>query len=347
MSHAPSFDYIAVVCPICHARMHARWDQAGKKIVCPDCRTKVAVPFPKLPEPDSQPRFEEIGEYDVGAAAATPPVETHYAVVAAQIYQRPLPTPPRWTYFSGVFAFPWYRTSLVRCGVQGLGFFVTGTVVNLMLHILSSGGGMFGIVGVGALGLPLIWLSLWTFSFAAENYLSIVQETANGNDDVTWPDSGWRERVWKLLYVGYVGSLAGLAGYGVGLLVSLRTEQFDLPRAATVFVLFPVMMLSSLEVNSPWAVLSWVVLKSLLQLWWGWILYYTFSGAMVGMVGALYWFGFWAHPFLTMFAAAPLLAWVVFVNARLLGRTAWRAALVAEERAAAALLALEDRETAA
>jgi len=47
----PDVQYVAVVCLVCHARLHATVDQIGQEIVCPDCDTPVVVPSPE-PEED-------------------------------------------------------------------------------------------------------------------------------------------------------------------------------------------------------------------------------------------------------------------------------------------------------
>ncbi len=329
-------DVISVACPTCHARLTARWDQAGRKTKCPDCGVKIRIPFPQRPPPAVQPDPATIGQYDVGAVAATEHVETRYLDQQALIYAEPVPDPPRWTFFSGVFNFPWYRDSISRWLWLTIGLAMVGELSVGALALAGVGGqgvGGIAIVGVGFLVAPIAWMSIWTFSYVASCLLAVIQETAAGNDKIAWPDETWRERVFKLLYVGYVAVLAVLAGAGVGSLVQLQAGPFWLPLGATALVLFPIMLLSSLEANSIWAVASPVVLKSLLRLAWCWLMFFVLAGVLAAASGGLVWLGFrFRHPFLALLVAAPVFGAGVLIFARLLGRVGWKITELAEQR---------------
>ena len=56
--------YVAVVCPLCHTRMHATLGEVGRKKACPDCGTLTVVPAPPKPEvkPPRRPLEFEGGE---------------------------------------------------------------------------------------------------------------------------------------------------------------------------------------------------------------------------------------------------------------------------------------------
>ena len=320
-------DTITVVCPTCHTRLTARWDQAGKKTICPDCGVKIRIPFPKPPEPELKPDPAKIGQYDIGEAVRSPQVETQFLDRQALIYAEVVPPPPRWTFFSGVFEFPWYRDTLPRWLYLTIGLVAWGEFVVGALSLMGVGGegvGGIAVVGVGFMVLPIAWLSIWTYSYAASCLLAIVQETAAGNDVVGWPDETWRERVWKLLYVGYLFVLAALAGAGVEVLTRLWRDLFGIPACVTVFVLFPFMLLSSLEANTQWAPATPRILRSLIAHAWCWIVFYIAAALLAAPLVALVFFGFFRYPFLTASVAAPFMAAVILISARLLGRLAWR-----------------------
>ena len=54
---------VAVVCPVCHTRLHARLDQVGGTLVCPDCGTSAVVPPPPPPQRKIDPTAEAGEDY--------------------------------------------------------------------------------------------------------------------------------------------------------------------------------------------------------------------------------------------------------------------------------------------
>ncbi len=322
-------DHILVVCSTCHTRLHPRWDQAGKKVICPDCGTKLRIPWPKAPTPKQGPTPEQIGEYGVGEAIKPVYAPTQFLSAQALVYARPVPPPPRWTFFSGVFPFPWYRDNVSKWVYLSIGLLITGEVVAAALALSGVGGGVgsvgaFAVVGVGFFVLPIAWLTIWTFSYAAACCLAVLEETAAGNDEINWPEGGWREWLWKFLYTGYLLSLVGLAATGIGLLVRYQTGLFWPPFFATIFVLYPFALLSSLEANSIWVVISPVILKSLFKLIWAWFMFYLEVAVLAAPVAGLFFFLYLRHPFWTVLIAAPLVSALLLLYARLLGRLAWK-----------------------
>lgn len=324
-------ELISFVCATCQARLSVRVDQAGKRVKCPDCYKLLVVPQAQLPEPDRQPRFAEIGEYEMGDAVDRPPVSTEYALVAAEVFARPVDPPPRWTFYSGVFEFPWYRSAIRRwvgltAGLFVMGLFLTGLIIVTGMAG-GTGTGLMAGPAIGFFALPFFWVALWTLSYAADSFLAIVQETAAGNNEVVWPEAGWRERVFRLLYVGYVAILAGMLGY----LVKLIADRFQGPGVelllATMVLVFPYMLLSSLASDSVWGVCSVPVARSFVRLWWGWALYYAHALLLAAPIGFALWFFFLRAPLLTSLVVSPLVSAATLIHARLLGRLAWRASL--------------------
>jgi DNA-directed RNA polymerase subunit RPC12/RpoP len=321
-------DVITVVCATCHARLVARWDQAGKTKSCPDCGVKIRVPFPKARPPEPKLDPARFGQYNIGAAEKTLPVETHFLDQQAVIYAVPVPPPPRWTFFSGVFQFPWHRDTLPRWLVLSIGLLTWSEFVVGALALSGVGGegiGGLAVVAIGFMVLPIAWLSIWTGSYVASCLLAIVQDTAAGNDLISWPDETWRDRFWKLLYVSYLIVIASLVGAGVGWLVEWRSGWFWPPLVITAFVLFPIMLLSTLERDSIWFVLSPAILKSLFVVMWGWLMFYSFAVVLSVSAALPVGVGFYfRHPFIAALFAAPLASAMILIYARLLGRLAWK-----------------------
>ena len=67
-------EYILVVCPVCHARMHPEASQIGRQAICPDCGTATPVRRPPPEPPKKPPRSaEEIGEYPLASEVRPDP----------------------------------------------------------------------------------------------------------------------------------------------------------------------------------------------------------------------------------------------------------------------------------
>jgi hypothetical protein len=180
---------------------------------------------------------------------------------------------------------------------------------------------------MGFFALPLIWVTIFTLSFAADCFLCVLESTAYGMDRIeAWPDGGWKEWMPKLLYLGWIASVPTIVSYGAGRLAELGHVMFWPVMLGTLFVLFPISLLSALEANSIWMPLTVPIVKSLLVAWWAWLLFYFLVGLTVTSLGALIYFGLPRDEYATMIAFAPLLAATVLIYARLLGRLAWKIA---------------------
>ncbi|NLE39619.1 MAG: hypothetical protein GX621_16490 [Pirellulaceae bacterium] len=218
---------------------------------------------------------------------------------------------------SGVFTFPFYLTTLGPWLYISMGLLITA-----MLLMFWLGPGMvLGLSSARLIGLPTCAAALLTFSYAAACCLTIVEDTFNGWDVVEeWPDLEWKEWVWSFtcmvtltlqaLLVGLVAELA--FGAAVPWLFPIGT-----------LIAFPFIVLGSLGAEAWVPMAIGRCLLSLRRLWWAWALFYLettplivgwFILSAVGLVRLL--------PFTVPFFSAPLLAFVVLVYARLLGRLA-------------------------
>ncbi len=316
--------YFSYFCPRCSARLRALRDDAGKKIDCPDCRTNISVPA----APEHRPQIEPgiFSEAPV-ANVSVPPLPRREPVVPDAIEHRiPQAKPPRWTFFSGVFQFPWRGDAIARWGMLSLGLVAAGLLVTAASSLM--GEGLIGGFTLAFFGMAVLWISIWSFSFAAHCMLAIVEDTSAGADEiVSWPDSDWREWIWRMLQVGYLVAVSIAVGFGLSQLAGLWLPQPGLVWAATVFLLFPILLLSSVDANSPFIPLSRRVRRSLTRVAWAWLVFYALSALMWAAVAGAVWGIAGVHDFLTPVVGGPLLAAALLIYARLLGRLAWRATL--------------------
>jgi hypothetical protein len=218
---------------------------------------------------------------------------------------------------SGVVFFPWHLQSLgpwIFCAA-GLALSFLGVV--LAIWLVDNGLTMAAY----AMRLSICWVILFALSYLSGCLLAIIQETASGSREVTeWPRGDWRD---YLMSLGYpVGAFVLTALVGAAAHWAALRQSWAVP--LTVGLLFyPFFLLSMLESGSMLGFVSRLVARTYLDLWWGWLLVYAFSVAMFGgwLIWALWFFP--EEPFFVAGISGPILAALLFIYARLLGRLAW------------------------
>ena len=154
------------------------------------------------------------------------------------------------------------------------------------------------------------------------NCLSILLDTAAGNDRIeNWPSDVFLDWMGDCLYV-----VAGLAVSIMpgGLAASLISGGYawGVVGLASALLLFPIVLLSMLEADSPLTPLSSRVMRSMPTVWQRWLCFYALTIPLTFVVaGLLVWLVVrgdgWLIP-----AAAVLLIASVMIYFRLLGRLA-------------------------
>jgi len=236
-----------------------------------------------------------------------------------------IPIPPEWTFFSGVFAFPFQQHSLLRWVYQTIGFtallLVAATIVVVSKQY---GAGRFGMV-LAFFVLPMIWIGIWSISFAAANFLCITEGTAAGAQEIReWPEPSWREWVPQMVYLGWIASIpvvfaSALAGF---------VPQEGPPRlvvgTAIFGLLYPICLMSALEANSPFMLCSWPIVRSLFHNTLDWLSFFAvtiLSTIPLALLATRY--EQWS-PYTLAAIGGPLAATTLFIIARLFGRLAWK-----------------------
>jgi hypothetical protein len=231
----------------------------------------------------------------------------------------PEAAPPEWPLLSGVFTFPWYPGTYGIWLGMSLGLILTGLGFCFLLGPAMQVGG----IGIRAMGPPVGVLTLLVLSYASSCCLQVIEDTANGVDSITsWPAADWRAWVLGLLSVLYVLVLCALVGYVVRLLVRPIFDTW-VPSIFIVFLLFPIVQLSSLAAESRWWPYSPAILRSLKTVTAQWLLFYGIVIVMCGGWLVISVVGILISPWGTPIVVMPLLAAVMLIYARLLGRLAW------------------------
>lgn len=336
-------------CPVCSTRLQASRGESGRRISCPDCGTAFAIPPPPPDEPGGDPFEEPIETYPVSPGpvpagvpptlpGATPPRHEPEPAAEADSPQadRDLLPPrrserklPRWPLINGVFSFPFRVNSLVCWGkmaagawlVQGVGVIALSQVraidqTGVGLGYLVMAAGM--LYAIGFVSVVAVALSFWISSSA----LKIVTETANGVDRIEqWASEDFVDWLFEALYLVNSVVLSLMVGWGIQALAPRLPA--DLTVGVSMFVVFPILLLSMLETGSAMNPISPALLKSLFLQWWAWLGFYALAAMLLAAVAAVLlglwlWLDLWSI-FPSSFVIAPAL----MVYFRLLGRLGW------------------------
>ncbi len=322
---------VSLECPTCHEPIKAQPGPMPGRTPCPFCGVMVPVPDKQTVAGwrarQSAPRSrEEIGEYAAGPPAETLPLRPDTVFDRlAEVRREVAPPPPRWTFFSGVFLFPWRADARLRWMYMSVGFTAIAIIGLMVKAIAASFSGIGSGIALAFFILPLIWVSFLTFSFSAACSLCVLESTAAGIDRIeTWPDPQWKEWMAQLIYLGWVGAVPLAVSYGLARLAGLSGMRVEAALPGIFFLLYPIALMSALEANSIWVPLTLPVLMSLVRWWWAWLTFYLLTGLLAAGLAALFSFSIASSQDLLQLLLGPLTAAAALIYFRLLGRLAWR-----------------------
>jgi DNA-directed RNA polymerase subunit RPC12/RpoP len=314
---------ISMKCPICGTLLHPEVRDEAWSIRCPDCLEEVRVPArSEIPVKAKPKPIPSPGEYAVGVIHQAAPMSTQVYDQISAIKEKELDPPPKWTFFSQVFGYPWSRHVWHRWLWMSIGWMVDWLLIAQAIDFLMMGGYM----GVAAafMALPAIWVTFLALSYTVACCLTIIEDTGNGIQNIDeWPEPDWREWMVNLIYLGFLFSLGQVLVYFLG---SVAGPALDFLNLSLILVcaIYPVILLSSLESGSAMIPFSKGVFVSMLTHFRYWVLYYVISAGVTFAWGvsvyyslrfSFVWSGVWQ---------GMLIATLAIVQARLVGRLAWR-----------------------
>lgn len=233
-----------------------------------------------------------------------------------------MPATPRWTFFSGVFGYPWRGINLTRWTAMSFGLSVSLIASVETLEAFGLLGGSLTSQAVGGIFLAVftIVILLVVLSFAACSCHAAIQDTADGHDlpqEASLPD--WD--LWVFTLLGWVSLWAAAGAIGFPLSLLIGPSAFLI----TGTLLFPVLLLSAMESGSYLLPYSPPVLRTLGYYFHGWLMFHLLTIPMAAGWIVAFVYGFARSPYLTLLASGPAVAAIMLIYARLLGRLAWRA----------------------
>ncbi len=332
-------DLVRVKCRVCGTLLYFSVHEVGQQARCPDCEVAFTIPPPSPPAPPPTPPADP-GEYAVGAEPPrVRPTFEYLARPREQPAESPksslLPPPaddehplPRLWYLTGVVDLPWRRNNIVRWAVLAVLLAAAELLSHKVVQGLAAAQSWGAALVPLMLMVPAILAVIGALLCGLAWFHIIFRETAAGEEEIEdWSGGdvlGW---ITSAFFMAYYALLAwALAAVIVRVLPWAADSQ--VVRLAVTLLLFwawlPVVLLASLEAESPWIPWSVPVYVRLGQRARDFVkAYLTEVGFMVLLFG-LVWMAGQVSGVLAMVVGSILEAALVFIIARLLGRLAVR-----------------------
>jgi len=345
--------YIAIECRLCGTLMQAAESQVGKVLVCPDCRTQNVVP--PLPKPGQDKLAVDEATYEVDVTrdpGERPPAvlpqsrallyEQEQAEEEAKATSAPAkqkrrtdargrPIMPRWPLLTGVVPFLFeHGTRLRWFGLSFILMLVGGMLVDAVVTWMSwkpqpgaFTGGMEAFAGLAEMLIAVVFTILW-LAFASGVFVVVVSESSEGSDVIYgWPKVNLVESMADLAYVFTAVMFTAAPGWIVGHFTFHDPGLRMLWAGGSLLLFFPIVFLSQLAANSPWALLSGHVITSLVRRPFSCLVFTVESLLLASLCAAAVFFSAPLHHLVPVLFA-PLYVAAGLLYGRLLGRLARR-----------------------
>ncbi|RMF86637.1 MAG: hypothetical protein D6741_21645 [Planctomycetota bacterium] len=322
--------YVSTTCGRCGTRVTVERSRVGTTVPCPDCDHPVLI---REPPPAEKPSWASttvrLGS-TYGVKKPVPVEEPEYRFLVDPerakdrfMVDRELPDPPRFPFLSGVWTYPFYRSTVLPM-VSAIGAGVLAAGLLELVAVLWQGLSLASIAVVLLLPAAAAFGLFWLFvaGFAAFGTIAVTSE---GYDQVEgWSETPWLDRVGVVFYFAFpLGETSILAS-----LVAGAAQQFGgnpvVAGAVAVAVFYPVLLLSVLERGSPFEPYSAIVWVSLFRRAGVWLRFHLTGSVPVGLCAAGLW---WLRLRIGGLACSPIEAVVItylwMVYHRLLGRVGW------------------------
>ena len=176
--------------------------------------------------------------------------------------------------------------------------------------------------------LLVVHVFIWclVFAYTAHCFVTVVEDTAAGIDQFTWPNDIYLDWLWKpvyLLWLICVWLVPVALFFRVVHLPVLETQapqSFLIVAAGSLWLLFPFGLLSSLAASSRWLPFSVIALRLLVRRPGTVAVFYLFSGVIVAAGTACFCVALLNGSLALVLAAGAIGAAGLLIYARLLGR---------------------------
>jgi DNA-directed RNA polymerase subunit M/transcription elongation factor TFIIS len=320
-----------VYCRVCDTLMYAQPQHVGGKLKCPDCGALTTVKEPpKQPEKKSVlvPAGQEyqLDPQQVLTTTAVPEyVERlkRQSVIAAEEQAKrqanERPPMPRFPTFVGVWPMLFRDPVVAWWGALSLaGTAVAWLLVNSV--VASSGGGFAQVFALMCRIFGVIGFVFW-YGPTAAILCAILADSSDGLKKLhSEPSMFFVNCFPEMAHVFFPLSLSLAPGFAMMKFVPWPTWTAAL--AVSWLVLFPVLLLSTFQQNTPMGVFAPRIWSSLILRPAHWFVFYVQSAILVAVAGVSIMQIVIAAPE-WMLAAVPVVLTGLFVYCRILGRFAW------------------------
>jgi hypothetical protein len=311
-------------------------------MTCPRCKGQVEVPKPHKPRRRVEYDLQEDDATREGTSTSIGTL-TEADIEALEEDEGPRKKKRRrpkmeWQLFVGGFGFPWSPGAVMRWLLIALWAAVAGGLTHAAIALgIGQGLGfadMYQTIVALLSALAAVLAGVACAGIAAIHGLTILLETTAGNDRMeNWPNVGlfldWIGELWFLINTAVVSVALGL---GLAWLLPGLPAARGVTVAITVFFTFPVLLLCTLETDSPFLPVSTVVFASLGRHAIAWLAFYVQAGSLLAASAAMVdYLAPRLEPRLAIPLAALLFSAVVMIYFRLLGRLAFYCSVEPEE----------------
>lgn len=166
----------------------------------------------------------------------------------------------------------------------------------------------------------MVIVGAYVFAYASHIFLSVIESTATGFEEVTWPDEPYVDWLWKGVYLLWLAALWLIPLLLVGTRMGERQVAFW--AAGLGWLLFPISLLSSMSASSRWIVFSPALLPRLAARFGALVTFYMMTAPILAVVAVIIWWNNRTANFLPVPIAAFAVAAGLLIYARLFGRLA-------------------------
>lgn len=263
----------------------------------------------------------EAMSYTLGHKVERPAEKIEVFKALSHVKHEKRPPPPKSLFFTNVFQFPWSSlSSLVRWTYLSAGLTCIGFFLGVCVWLMETSGSN-GWLGVGFLMMGIVWFGLLSLSFAAALSMAIVGETAAGMDQIEgWGEGGWRDWLFDFVLLLWIYVFAGFAcmpiAYPLRSVVGYLSPQLLILQ----FFVFPAIWLSAMDAESVWIPFSTIVFASFRRIPGTWSKFYGLTFALLASSAAIIAGATYVSHWLGGLLGGPIVASVIFIYSRLLGR---------------------------
>jgi hypothetical protein len=172
-------------------------------------------------------------------------------------------------------------------------------------------------------------VSLYVLAYSAHCFLTVLQDTAAGLDEVVWPSEmiyDWLGRsvpIWGVFLLWLVP--AGMLAHGLRhvWLPDDAAMRFLLLAVPGLWLLLPVGLLSALSGESGWLPVRWTILSQLARVLPSLVVFYISTALLIAAAAVPWYYALFRVQGVLLPVAAAAFATLILLYARLLGRLAW------------------------